>query len=50
LLDALQVPTYAKYVRDILPLKWSSWQKSVVRPSSTHQSRRRIQDGPLSTV
>ena len=54
-LDAIQVPRYAKYIRDILtrrehcpPLWLSCWQKNVVRPSSIyHQGRRKIPDVPL---
>jgi hypothetical protein len=58
LLDALQVPTYARYIRDILnnkqPLpttKVNKLTKECSVPSSTcHQRRRRIQDAPLLIV
>jgi hypothetical protein len=44
-LDAMQVPTYAKYIWDILNLcqlrRSSSWPKNVVRQSWTHRSSRK---------
>jgi hypothetical protein len=54
----MQVPTYAKYIRDILnkkePLptrRSSSWLKSVVRQTWIHHpSRKRIQDAPLQSA